>query len=601
MLKQNRIPTPLILDSERLPVPIVDDDVSLLRGRRLFAVWSIRRWLFRTFVRKLTGRYQAEESAHEVRTLFETLGGLWIKVGQLVSLRADVIPIEYCRQLSLLQHRSAGFSPALARKMIEAQLGGPIEQFFSEFDDHPFAAASISQVHRGRLKREDIEVAIKVQRPDVELIFKRDLDLLRGYIALLRRLHVMPHMAWDELMWEIDQIVLEEVDYRYEASNIRRVKKSLKDHKVYVPKVYETYSSKTVLTMEFIHGVLMSEYISVRESDPQRLMHWLQENNIKANKLGRRLLFTFLRQMMEDNLFHADLHPGNIVLLRGSRFALIDLGSVGSMQKQFLQRYLMSFRAMAARDYAKAADLTFLMSPHLPVVDLAEVKEKIVRAYRAWEARANLKNLPYHEKSLVNAASASGRILFEYRIVLSWAFMKISRTWATLDASLNYLIPDANYVKLFQRYFVGAERRAVRRALTLGTLKDRLGGAMTTVTEYADLITPILRRQALVFQGVMTKASYFFGVVFRLLKFGMAAATLFFTYVLLKMYQPSWVSGIHNQLLTEAAEEVPAVDWSVGLIALAVMLYLYWLLSRLQKRFRQKEIGIPGSGSLTNA
>lgn len=597
MLKPQRIPTHLIGHGARPPVPIVEN-ASPLRARRLHAVLGVLRWLAVYFLRHITGRYDPAISARNLRELFEGLGGLWIKIGQLISLRADVLSPDFCRELSLLQHRSSGFSPDIARQMVETQLGGPIEQFFSEFDALPFAAASISQVHRAVLLKEGVEVAVKVQRPDVVAVFSRDLDLLRAFIRLLNRFNVLKYMAWDELMWEIEQIMLEEVDYRYEAANIRRARKSLKPHGVYVPKLFDRYSTQTVLVMEYIHGALMSDFIAVRDRDPIRLQAWLSENNINPKKLGGRLLFTFLRQMMEDNLFHADLHPGNIILLRNSRFALIDLGSVGTMQKQFLQRYLMSFRAMATRDYEKAADLTFLLSPHLPVVDLSEVKEKMVRAYRAWEARAYLKDLPYHEKSLANAAGATGRILFDYRIVLSWSFMKISRTWATLDASLNYLMPEANYVKLFRRYFVGAERRALSRTLNVSAIKDRVSNVMTAAVEYGDLIGPIVRRQALVFQGVTSKIAYLWTVLFRILKIAVIIAIVVVGFDLLTLYEPGLVSGVHEQLLVKAAERIPAYDWDVGLGVILALLYFYWLLGRLRRKFSQRETG--GSGKNTN-
>jgi ubiquinone biosynthesis protein len=198
---------------------------------------------------------------------------------------------------------------------------------------------------------------------------------------------------------------------------------------VYVPRVFDEYSTRSILVMESITGTLMSDFITVRNSDPIRLEKWLTENEISATKVGRRLLFAFLQELLEDNLSHGDLHPGNIILLRNSRFAFIDLGSIGSLEKAGLDHYLQSFRAMAIRDYDKAADMLFLLSPRLPPsIDLAEVKQQLLKAYQAWDARAHLKSLPYHEKSVNSLGNDTGNILLAHKIAVSWAFLKVGRT-----------------------------------------------------------------------------------------------------------------------------------------------------------------------------
>jgi ubiquinone biosynthesis protein len=598
MLKKRLIPTLLIEPAERPPVPIVDEP-PLLKTRRRHVLLGIVRWVATALWLGLTKKYDAAAAAVRLRTVIEEFGGLWVKVGQLISLRSDLMPQEFCDELSLLQHRSIGFPGAVSRQIIERELGGKVEDFFDEFEEHPFAAASISQVHRARLRREGVEVAIKVQRPEIGAIFDRDIALLRWIITAMRHLHFKTYMRWEEMLWEIEQIMKEELDYRYEAANIRRARKSFRKHKVYVPKVFDDYSTRSVLVMEYITGTLMADFIAMSNSDPGRLERWMEENEIKPTKVGRRLLYAFLEELLEDNLFHGDLHPGNIVLLRNSRFAFIDLGSIGALEKGILDHYLQSFRAMAARDYDKAADMLFLLSPRLPpTIDLTEVKQQLVKAYQAWDARAHLKSLPYHEKSVNSLGDDTGNILLAHKIGVTWGFLKVGRSWGTLDASLSYLIPDANYTRLFRRFFSEAQSRALKKALQISTITSAVSGAVATAAEYGSMIGPIVRRQALVFQGVTSKIAFLWTMVFRILKIAVVVAGLFFLYDFLSMYEPQWVSGIHEQALDAVARKIPAYDWDVGLGLIGLLIYVYWLLGRLRRRFSQHEVSPSSSGSI---
>jgi ubiquinone biosynthesis protein len=445
----------------------------------------------------------------------EELGGLWIKAGQLLSLRVDLFSEPVCQELSKLQYRAIGFPPELARTIIETELGCPLEQVFASFDDLPLAAASVSQVHWAVLRRKQVLVAVKVQRPNVQQIFQRDLVLLQWLVRLLIRLRVMPHMRLHDAMWELEQIVKEETDYRYEASNMRRMKKTLKSYKVYIPKVFTKHSTDKLLVMEYIDGALMSDFIAMQEQDPLRLATWLSTNNIEPKRVGTRLFLSTMRQVLEDNLFHADLHPGNIVLLRHSRIALIDLGTIGAVPRQVLHIYILGMSALATGDFERAVDYTLHLATHLPLLNLTELREQLVRSYREWEARTHLTQLPYHEKSLAAAGAASSKVLAAYKVQLSWAFMKIGRTWTTLDASLNYLIPNADYVKLFQKYHSEAERRARTWANIYRRVRETTHAISDTLNEYNLLLAPVIRRQTLVFEVVRDKVALAFALVSR--------------------------------------------------------------------------------------
>ncbi|HEY2322810.1 MAG TPA: AarF/ABC1/UbiB kinase family protein [Thermoanaerobaculia bacterium] len=524
------LPTPLLSHQQSRPVEVREVEKAAL-GRSLRIALQLTKWIARAIARRILGRPLGPAMAAEIRGIIEEMGGLWVKTGQLLSLRTDVLSPEFSRELSRLQYAAVGFPFPLARQAIEAELGRPLEEVFSEFEEHPIAAASISQVHRARLRDGDVLVAVKVQRPGIERRFLRDLRVLGWLLKAMEHIPGMSYFAWDEMLWETEQIFQEEVDYRYEASNTRRLRKSLSDHGIHVPRVFDC-STRRVLVMEWMPGELMSAYLEMAREDPGRLAAWCEENEIDPVKVGEKLFLTFFRQLFEDNLFHGDLHPGNILLLRDNNIALIDFGSAGSNDATMLDFYKLSMKGVGEKDFPMAVDYLFLMAERLPPIDLEVVKEKVVRSYQAWSERAEQKELPYYEKSIGNMGLEAGNVLIQYKVVLSWSFMKISRTWATLDASLATLIPEVNYMKLVAKYFRGARSRGWSRLRKRGMMD--LAQAAQSVRLEADLQLEELRHTLFRSRAVLSKGQF---VAAALLRFGTRALQIAVVVVLV-IYVP---------------------------------------------------------------
>jgi ubiquinone biosynthesis protein len=512
MLDASLIPTPLVPHAQSRPVEVREVETPTKR-KALRTGWRLVRWIMRAILHRVTRRRLGEAMAREIRGIIEEMGGLWIKTGQLLSLRTDLLSPEFSRELSRLQYAAVGFPFPIARQTIEDEMGASLESIFSEFEEQPIAAASISQVHRARLRDGGALVAVKVQRPGIEKRFRRDLRILGWLLGAMQRAPGMSYFSWDEMLWETEQIFQEEVDYRYEASNTERLRKSLREHNVHVPRVFDC-STRRVLVMEWMPGVLMSSFLEMTREDPARLAQWCRENEVDPEKVGEKLFLTFFRQLFEDNLFHGDLHPGNILLLRDDNIALIDFGSAGTNDVTMLEYYKMSMKGVGEKDFPMAVDYLFLLSDRLPPIDVEAVKAKVVRTYQAWSERAEQKELPYYEKSIGNMGLEAGNVLIEYKVVLSWSFMKISRTWATLDASLATLIPEVNYMKLVSKYFEGAGRRAKKR------FRERFltnaGLIMQSVELEADLQMETLRQQLFRVRAGLSKGEYVLALLLRL-------------------------------------------------------------------------------------
>lgn len=476
---------------------------GILARRVAASLWS--RWT------KMHGPLQR---ARRLRLFMEEMGGLWVKTGQIIALRRDLFSDEFCNEIGRLQDRACGFPFHYARQTIEGDLGRPIEEIFSEFDEQPLAAASIGQAYRARLRSSGVEVVVKVRRPNIAQSFAADFRYLRTWIVILTWSRIAPEFSWNDMYWELERAMLEELDYRQEATSLRRMRKNLRRQKIYVPKVYSKYSSDKVLVMELVRGVYMSEFIRALASNPERVREWMKENQIDARRVGKRLLYSHYQQLFEDNLYHCDLHPGNILLNRKSRLTLIDFGSVGSSDGSHLAKNFHMFQAFATRDYQKIADLFLLMAPYLPDRDLTECKEKIVQLFREYEPLAQIKSLPYHQKSFGMVAGKVVPVLSGAGVPAGWEMLRSLRAQLTVDASLMALLPGINYTKMIQNYLAKMQRRQTKMLRKPAQLRSQLFRLTESLEmpaklgENAYFEGEYLRRRALKYEGYLPKAAW---------------------------------------------------------------------------------------------
>jgi ubiquinone biosynthesis protein len=596
MLRSRLVPTRLIDPSQRPPLVIVEARPPS-RLRTASVVLALLRFLLAIAALRLKGRLDSAAAGQLLRERFEELGGLWLKAGQLMSLRIDLFPQGFCQELAKLQNRSVGFPTPLARQIIEEDLGAPLEQYFDEFGERPFAVASIGQVYRARLRQEGVYVAVKVQKPYAPEMFARDLVFIRWLVRFLMLVRFRRHMRWDLGYDELCAVMKEELDFHYEASSIRRMRKSLKGHRIYVPRLFSNYSSKRVLVTEFIHAVLMADYIKAADTDPQKLATWLNENNVDPRKVARRLIHSIFRQLLENNLYHGDLHPGNIVLLRDSRIALIDFGSTNFTEREYLQKFRMFIRALATRDYAKAADLCLMLTASLPNIDTEEVKEKLVHALRAWATRTLVRELPYHDKSLDNATINVVTILVEYRCTMAWSWLRIHRALTTLDTSLIYLFSDVNYTRMLQRYFRSAERRRLREMIGPEMVRRSLNAYQVgldiqdRVNEYTLFQGTLVRRHAQVFRGATSKVAAVMALFAQLARTAVAVAGAFGVILYLHQHRRIAVERWLGPQLSESLGRVPRLDAAIWVGLTLSYVYLLWLIVKVRRRLREKDAG----------
>jgi ubiquinone biosynthesis protein len=286
------------------------------------------------------------ERGVRIRHALEDLGPIFIKLGQAISTRKDLLPEDISVELRKLQDDCPPFDEQHSIQIIEQGLKKTIQEAFASFDPIPMASASIAQVHTATLY-DGTDVVVKVVRPDIKPVIEQDVSIMRSLAELLeaavkesKRLHPV------EVVEEFEKTILDELDMMREASNATQLRRNFENSDLlYVPEIYWSYTNDNVMTMERIYGTRVSE------------VDELQQQGIDLTDLSAMGVTIFFTQVFKHNFFHADMHPGNIFVLEDGRYAAIDFGIMGTLTPED-QRYLAeNFLAFFNRDYLRVAEL----------------------------------------------------------------------------------------------------------------------------------------------------------------------------------------------------------------------------------------------------
>jgi predicted unusual protein kinase regulating ubiquinone biosynthesis (AarF/ABC1/UbiB family) len=326
---------------------------------------------------------EAKAEADELAKDLEKLGPTYIKLGQLLSTRADILPPIYLDALEHLQDDLEPFPYAEVEEIIERELGARISKLFSEFDVEPIAAASLGQVHRARL-RDGRRVAVKIQRPGIQERMTEDLDALEDIATFLDEHTEKGRQFTFALM--LDQFrrsVMRELDYTQEANNLRIFRDNLKEFRyIVIPAPIGNYCTATVLTMEFVPGQKVTKLSPLRR------------NELDGEALGRDLIAAYFKQILVDGVFHADPHPGNVFLTDDDRIALIDLGMIGYLSANLQEQLLKMLLAIAEGKGETAAQIAMDIGEVLPTLDeqryVSEITQLVATQQHATVAQVDI-------------------------------------------------------------------------------------------------------------------------------------------------------------------------------------------------------------------
>jgi ubiquinone biosynthesis protein len=594
------IPTRLIQPWERPPIP-----AAAVRSKRFRSFYVILQLLV-LFLGNLWLRLWGQKSAPicQNRTVkcLQRLGMLWIRAAQAFTLRGSILSTPLGLHLLDLRDRGGACGFKRIRETIEGELGQPLEEVFDYFEKNPFSATTVSQLHRARLRKEQVWTAVKIQQPLAEEIFDQDLRLFRRMIGLMKFFSIQSGMRWDELYHELKEMKVRELNYYYEAAALETLEKNLDRQPVKVPRVFRQYCRERVLVMEFIQGALLADIIALRRQDPQRLEMWLAENNIDLDKVARRLFHSTYRQVFEHNFFHGDMNTNNIILLRDSHFAVIECRSAGSLEVESLEKQKMFLRALAEKEYVIAAEIYFLLASRLPRVDLNTVKERLLRVWRIWETRTHIKDLPYEQKSLAYLTGQVNQVVHDSQFAPLWSFTKLTCAWVHLDNALGALSPDINYLKQLKLYFARAERRD--NFSKLRRLPSRLASSLAAfhqvpkrTAEYTLFREALMRRQAQVVQGSASKLDAIIAAGFALVSFILLVVGGFLLLTFSMCHLRINLEPLLGRQLSWLAAQVPDMSLGVWLVFLTAFAFLYGFFHIHKKGFGRQEFGRSGNAA----
>lgn len=366
-----------------------------------------------------------------LRQIIEELGGTFVKLGQFLSLRPDLIPIKYCEELSKLQDQMKPYPFADAKKLIEKAFDSDIKKIFSSFNKKPVACASIGQVYKAKLKT-GLSVAIKVKRPGIDSLINTDLEILELIASEIKKISKYQVADPQGIISELKEYTLRELNYLHEAGKIEKFYESFKDTSIKIPLPISKFCTQDVLVMEFVEGEKLIDYMDKKVSITRR------------KEIVDEIVNAFFKQVFVDGFFHADPHPGNILVLKeteksNKKIAFLDFGITGEITDEIKQSLLNLFLAMFDKDLEKI--ITAMGDLHLIDSESPEL-------------RSDMREMlgPYYGLSLrqINVPklfAQSLKVAKKHNVKVPRDYVLLGKSLITLESVCTILYPEFNMVE----------------------------------------------------------------------------------------------------------------------------------------------------------
>jgi ubiquinone biosynthesis protein len=412
-----------------------------------------------------------------LKLALEELGPAFVKLGQILSIRQDILPADITEELKKLQDSVQPFPYSGVKELIEAEFEDNLENIYKEFDEQPVASASISQVHRARLVSGK-QVAVKVQRPDIENIIHLDLDILK-YLA-----HFVDHRTkygelydFSGMVAEFEKTIQNELDFTKEGENADTFLRNFsQDEGVAVPKIRWIYTTKRVLTMEYVEGIKISDCDA------------LDQAGIDRGELAERLATSICNQVLRDGFFHADPHPGNIQVLTDGTIIFLDLGMVGCLSETRKEMICNFFIGVASKD-------TGLVVSSILDMDAMPDRRNVRKFEKDIDAIIEkYLTMPMSGIKIDELLQEVFQTAFLNHVKIPHEFALLAKTLGTLQGLLEKLAPDLNSLVVAEPIAKKLVYQSFSADKMKSQIKKNLLGYRNLLTEFPVAMRNLLRK-----------------------------------------------------------------------------------------------------------
>jgi ubiquinone biosynthesis protein len=453
----------------------------LLPSYRLF-VWlsAAVRFFAGNALDTVLGRASVQRSAVRFRETLERTGGSFIKIGQQLSLRADILPYAYCAELSKLLDRSHPIPTAQAIEVIERSLGQPLAALFETFDPNPIGSASLACVYQATLKTGE-RVAVKVRRPGIGRLISADLRALDWLLMAAETLAIIRPGMTTQFRRELSKMLIRELNFRTEAryNEMFRLRTQKDGDGITAPRVFFRYCTDEVLVNELVSGVWMWELMAAVDQNDQEFLSNLRTVGIEPGRVARRLILALHRELLEHLFFHADPHPANLVVLPNSEICFIDFGAVGRFSTESRNTWRELQFHMQHQDVERMVRASINLAGRLPPINVDDALIAMDEIYADWVYAVSSTDAEWWERSSAQTWLRYINVAREYGIPVSMETIQFFRATLLYDSIIVRLDKDVDPTQEWKKYAQRAGKEA--RSRVQRTLERRLVNGPTNI------------------------------------------------------------------------------------------------------------------------
>ena len=470
----------------------------LLPCLRLF-VWlgAAIRFFAGNAVDAMLGRASVPRSAVRFRETLERTGGSFIKIGQQLSLRADLLPYAYCAELSKLLDRTNPIPTSQAIDVIERSLGLPLSAIFESFDPNPIGSASLACVYQARLKTGE-HVAVKVRRPGIGRLIAADLRALDWLLVVAETMALIRPGMTTQFRRELGKMLIAELNFRTEAryNEMFRIRAQKDGDGITAPRVYFRYCTDEVLVNELVSGVWMWELMAAVDQNDQEFLDSVRRVGIEPGHVARRLIRALHRELLEHLFFHADPHPANLVVLPNSEICFIDFGAIGRFSTETRNTWRELQFHMQNQDIERMVRASITLAGRLPPINVDDALAAMEEIYTDWVYAISSTDAEWWERSSAQNWLRYINVAREYGIPVSLETIQFFRATLLYDTIIVRLDKNVDPIEEWRQYAHRAGKEA--RGRVRRSIEKRINGPtridFLKIEQFADMANQLMFR-----------------------------------------------------------------------------------------------------------